>query len=529
MYFIIPISIVLLLYLYAVCTFRTSTLDDAFITFRYADNVSQCSGLRWNRGDLMPTEGMTAMSWVFILAAFHSIFKIDFVILSKVIGTLAVLFSAWVITRHIYNHILTTMTSKHALGVSFLAAGTFLMNGELAYHSISGMETALALCLVSLFCTLLASLYNTPTKRQAMVTALAAVVCGLTRPEMNAAIFLSMLTNIAVAHNRRLNVCYCLAPYLISGFVYFTWRWLYFGLPFPLPFYIKQFAVNSFLPGFGPTLSFFRSHWPLWPAMIIAVAGLKRLKNWWPNIVFLGTITFYFLFPCHIMGGYHRYLSPLLPLMILLLFIGCSQVLGTMKRFQNLLVTILVSCTVVSVSRQIFRFNAMNRQIQTDARFFEQGHVTLGKALRSIDSTGKRLCAVSDAGAIPFYSNYRVIDSYGLNDRDIALARMKGRNHASMVLEKCPDLIVLISNFNQSFQPVIYYEAEIYKEALKDNYSELGCVWGNPEYSLFLLAKTRSFADSVVQGLLSAYHSSGTIFLDSTFRNRTNNIIMELH
>ena len=59
------------------------TVDDAFISFRYAENVTQGHGLTFNPGERV--EGYTNFLWVLILAFFH-VLGADTVVTAKILG-----------------------------------------------------------------------------------------------------------------------------------------------------------------------------------------------------------------------------------------------------------------------------------------------------------------------------------------------------------------------------------------------------------------------------------------------------------
>jgi hypothetical protein len=56
--------------------------------------------------------------------------------------------------------------------------------------------------------------------------------------------------------------------------------------------------------------------------------------------------------------------------------------------------------------------------------------------------------AIGDAGAIPYYSGWRVIDTYSLNDPAIAI---EGRDDPAYVLDQQPDLVAVVSEQGREF------------------------------------------------------------------------------
>ena len=52
------------------------------------------------------------------------------------------------------------------------------------------------------------------------------------------------------------------------------------------------------------------------------------------------------------------------------------------------------------------------------------------------------LDAIGNAGAVPYYSRWRVVDTFGLNGSVIG---MEGNHDPAYVLAQDPDLVVLVS------------------------------------------------------------------------------------
>ena len=93
----------------------------------------------------------------------------------------------------------------------------FITNIELAYHSISGMETTFALFCITLFCVSAAAMLLQPKKKTAFFVAFVGILCGLTRPEMNAAVLSAMVVCVFVATDKKTVLKFCLLPYLWVG------------------------------------------------------------------------------------------------------------------------------------------------------------------------------------------------------------------------------------------------------------------------------------------------------------------------
>ncbi|HKQ57338.1 MAG TPA: hypothetical protein VJY35_05685, partial [Candidatus Eisenbacteria bacterium] len=68
--------------------FRGHVVDDAYISYRYAEHVASGLGYVFNPGE--PVEGASNLLWVLVLAGFHAL-GLHALPVSQVLGTLAAL------------------------------------------------------------------------------------------------------------------------------------------------------------------------------------------------------------------------------------------------------------------------------------------------------------------------------------------------------------------------------------------------------------------------------------------------------
>lgn len=107
-------------------------LDDAYIHYRFADNLAHERGFAFNPGE--PTPGSTSPLWVVLLAA-GELAGFDPILTSKVLGAFAFVACAW----------LTWRLARDLTGSPVFAglAGVLVaLSGRLAWSALSGMETA---------------------------------------------------------------------------------------------------------------------------------------------------------------------------------------------------------------------------------------------------------------------------------------------------------------------------------------------------------------------------------------------------
>ena len=208
--------------------FPRFVVDDAYITFRYAENLALHGELNWNIGE-DPVEGYTGVLFPALLAGFIKA-GVSPIMGSRVISLL----SYWLGFASLF--LLARRISLPALPQSSLLL-LYATTPILFTHAFSGMETTL------FFALMLASLVSALTRRDTFL-ALLLLLTSLTRPE---GVAFSFFTFAAVAFARRREgaaalrsfLARALGLYLLPAVLYFAWRVSYYGQFLPNTFYAK--------------------------------------------------------------------------------------------------------------------------------------------------------------------------------------------------------------------------------------------------------------------------------------------------
>ena len=108
---------------YGICT-----QDDAFISFRYAQNFIQGNGLVFNKGEVV--EGISNPLWTLMLAFGMSLFKFEPVFLSILMGVGSLIWLLWVSSELLEEYRLPQM------GLYLLA-----FDYSLILESVEGLES----------------------------------------------------------------------------------------------------------------------------------------------------------------------------------------------------------------------------------------------------------------------------------------------------------------------------------------------------------------------------------------------------
>jgi hypothetical protein len=198
--------------------FRWATgieLEDALITYRYAENLAEGRGFVFNVGERVL--GTTTPLYTLLLAAGGMLFGVGNIpLLSNIFGLLAGAGAGWAAYR-------LCRAFEVGPGWSALTVLLLCVHPKMLWTTTGGMETPLVLCLMMM--SLLA------TVRRSWTTALIVVaLLVLTRPD--GLIWAGLITLVVIWHAGRR----ALGPLLVAALLVGAWvgfAFFYFGSPIP--------------------------------------------------------------------------------------------------------------------------------------------------------------------------------------------------------------------------------------------------------------------------------------------------------
>ncbi|MCP4168593.1 MAG: hypothetical protein GY759_22240 [Chloroflexi bacterium] len=468
---LIAIALALAIFFIAQTTHPIVPSEDAYISFRYARNLAEGSGLVWNVGE-DPVEGSTEFLWVVLVAAVHRA-GLDIETAATLLNFIVAAFTVVVMGIAAY-----VLSRRQAL-VVFFAAGA-LAAGPLAYHTHTGFATSLfSLLLIILFVAQITLVFGNDKvrgRRLAFVMLpLASLLLGLTRPEgVLFAVMALLATLILLSRRDRIRLLkYTLVLLIIPGLIYFVWRWQYFGYLLPNTFYVKNMGSLLHFNYFFDIYELFRFLAPLLLLIGVGLAMAKR-NDGWRAFVLLSPA---FLFPWsyllidQLQNIGQRFQYPVYPIFLLAaaaalgvlapvgqprwtrehlrrqlpLYAGLALAIFalfvTIPRtiFMQLLVMPLVALKLVErwLPNKMIGVTTMKGiglilvavfaifNIQQSFRIAQSFYPTrfddrqiIGAALEPYADLGYTLVA-SEAGWLPYFSRWRAIDPFGLNDEEI--------------------------------------------------------------------------------------------------------------
>ena len=444
---------------------RGYTMDDAFISFRYARNVAQGLGWVYNPGGPQ-VEGFSNFLWTLMFIPAYGL-KLNPMIVAQVMGSLCSLVVLWLTWKMAQSGV------ENRLGLAPLWA-PFLtaITGSFTYQAVTGLETHLfTLGLVG------GVFFFLRRDRQSLLySALFFVVASLTRPEGPVLFGISLIFLIIALSRRQIDsipLVYFITAYALPMVLYLLWRKNTFGHWLPNTYYAKVGSPWEMLPG-GLTYvyEFFRNHGAALPWIIALIPLIwHRRRN---REVYLITLLFAWLAVVIYEGGdwmpLHRMLSPILPVLFILVAEGLDILyrewvrIRQERNFPKVLSGSLFSLWILAIVAVLgYPSLAVIKESFRRPALYENSHVALGKWLKAKTEPQDKI-ALSDIGQIGYFSERPVIDLVGLTDP--VIARSPGKLHQKQydplyVLDQKPKFIVLVCYKDKGEYRIRGFETEM--------------------------------------------------------------------
>ena len=412
--------------------------EDAFILFKYARNLAEGQGIVYYPGG-PHAEGATDFLWMLALAGLHKA-GVDVAIGAAALNSLGAAVLAFVVARfvpvstarrdhHGVAPTRTTLGDRAAHALRFLPLAFLFLGPALAgYWGFSA--TAYASVCVWLFATTLRSWIE---RRASMAIPVMALVLALFRPDgvLFGGTFALLGAIVAWRAGEWRPYARRCALVLVPALVYMAWRRVYFGLPLPLPLYVKGHFVGQFswkgaftrpeeaLVGLGSN-----ARWALaWDgplpllsgtAVLIAFAGREARRTLGayvaclaPAVVLLAALMV--AWQSQNIGA--RFQAPALALVFAGLFYWAGRTVAAGRPLVALLVTLAAVAPGVHGNVTNPRARIWNMRGYVDTFAVEMGHIL----------PSERRIALTEAGRLSYWTSARVEDLVGLNTARTAL------------------------------------------------------------------------------------------------------------
>ena len=331
---------------------------------------------------------------------------------------------------------------------------------------------------------------------------LAGLGLGLTRPEGNA-ISLLLLAYGWLVSKQSIRKRLCLLGvglYIIPGVAYFLWRYCYYDLLLPLPFYLKVIHGGILFGGLKDVETYLQYLLP--STILLLITAFFSLKKEYVVIlipaVFL--LTFY-LFPVHVMGFNWRFIYPATPFIILLIALGGGTILklirehaNTPKHFTSIL---LLGFLIMA----FFNFQRLPDFIKGTRAYGTEiiaKYKVLGDVLNKYDNKHQMTIVLSDAGTVPYYSDWQVVDLVGLNDRDIAFGNIPLDD--IIFKENSIDLILLnVGSYPERISSEYPRSQWLYEEARQQGMERIGILRLQKTYNIWVIGYPKTELADYIQ------------------------------
>lgn len=476
------------------------TVDDAYITFRYALHMAQGHGIVWNVGE-SPVEGYSNFLWV-LINAFLIKLNVDPVLFTKIMGVgavIGILGVYWKIASDFFN-------DKKLYSAAFVvAAALILINPSTAIHTVSGLETMVYTVFILILSYLSYKLIKSFNKQILYLFAAVSLICSLLRPEgilislgLFILIYFMVINKNKFDESKIKTILPFILVFLMPIAIYMAFRIYYFNEIFPLPFLVKTVTNGSIGSGIYKLSEAIKYIAPLLIVILITFLGkvepifydkegiYKRLRvlliTMATTIIFADII---YVFSSLYMNYAQRFYYPSFVLIYILTGISLVLLIHEMKsslikrenlkrltKYGGCLIVILMLMSNLNfVSDYSYLYNCSER--------FPVSYVSLGTELNEFSDLNLTFASI-DSGSLPYFSNWNQIDMAGLNDKFIA---KNGFATMDYIQKSHPELIIILSGDGTNpagttvQQPFIKYAEE-------NGYVKLPAVYYKKEYYL---------------------------------------------
>jgi hypothetical protein len=446
----------LVLYTGAAAAMSSFVTDDALITLRYARQWATGHGITWNAGE-DPVEGFTNFSHVAFgaLALRAGLPALLCLRLLNVLSTFALLALTYDLARR-------ALGSRAWAGV---AAALVAIHPSLSYWSVSGLETS------TYACALLLGVWALYVGNYGLCCA-AFLLASLTRFEGPAAVAAAVACHVAFApHGQRVARMRALWPWALAYCAlyggYFAWRYRYFGYLMSNSAYYKAgnggadgVLVRDFLRQNAVLLALV----PLAPFRRLSALGAQLLA-----LLLTYAAGFYRVQPS--VSYWHRFFLPVYAPAVLLAVAAACRVwswrwpLHASRYAAGGLLLFAVAWDLGTPERVMRTFGGAENK---GARMVSRAQVAAfiaGRYPRDV-----RVLA-QDVGMIGYALLNPIDDAFGLNDEALTHRFELHRTaYVHSLLEKRPDVVVLVSNDPLRFSPRYHTDRVIAADHLFWNY-----------------------------------------------------------
>ncbi len=407
-----------LVFAYALIENLSRPLDDAFISFRYAQNLASGYGLVFNQGEFV--EGYTNFLWV-VLSSVAIRVGLDPLSFSVTLGIFSYLLSIALVLLSLKKY-----APNNLANLTVALAGVLLI----LPHSLLGfVGTGLETAFVGVL--LLAAILSETVFRSnlffARIGPILFFLLSISRFDFAIIYPVWFFSYIMVAKIENISFLKSVTSFfrratipLVLYTLYFLWRLYYYKAFFPNTFFAKDHDTSHAEAGIEYVVSFFKS----FPFLILLCPVLlfghhfvlsKAIKTFSLfSQIFIITYLLYLV----LIGGdfmFYRFFLHIYPLFILLACFGLSALPRMNKVFLATFGGLLIW---MSLAKPVL---AEKYHMETLQGMYDCCTITgtkYGKILKEI-LPATTVISTTMAGALPYYSQLTTVDELGLTDSTV--------------------------------------------------------------------------------------------------------------
>jgi hypothetical protein len=396
--------------------------DDAYISFRYADNWARGLGPVFNAGERV--EGYTNFLWTALLAGLIRV-GID-----PGQGAVVISLSCFVVMLVLLDRLgsrLGALRGQSGLGIApFLAAASYTM----ASFATSGLETMFAATLALLA-------VERAESGRPLEAGFAGIAAAMAHPD-HGIFYAALAAALAISKDRRRDLVSFAVPFFVLFVPYFFWRWRYYGDLFPNTYYAKSAGETYFRQG-GVYLLATLVLAGLWATLPLAGFGAFRFRRTLTGKFFIIGLPLFAAYVAKVGGDFMfgRLLVPVIALVFLFADLGWRELFA--KRRPLVAGGLAMLAALAAVPVKAIRPGEKIWNLADERTFYplvsfappkvgvvytEQAR-TLKAALEPRALQPK--LAIGCVGIVGYHTRLPIFDLFGLTSRSVAHMPIPGR------------------------------------------------------------------------------------------------------
>ena len=500
--------------------YSSPPFEDAAILMRYSEHLAQGHGIVWNVGD-RPVEGATDFFFMVLLAALARV-GCTLLAAARILG-----FIAHLLTVGLVYITARTLSSAGRLA-AFISAAYLGLGPGLEYIQ-TGFGTpvfALFACLTWYFAIKIER--GEVTGSAPLIFAYLGLVTALIRPE-GALLVLLILIAICWARgpqeSRGLITRFVIA-FVLPGACYFFWRWHYFGYLLPNPFYVKGGGHLHWSSLGISTHNLFVLCGPFTLAYVLGLCHRETRRRAIFSLIPILGFTGLWILMSDAMNYKMRYQYAVLPIALASWppLVDSARTALEKFKWQSLHPRTRGLLQILGGTLTLWLLTCVG-EAWVDRNSVPEFNYEVALVLSHYAGKGYTL-ATSEAGVLPLYSEWRAIDTWGLNDPWIA---HHGLITAQYLQQQRPEVIIFHASYSPGvvpapnphwFSPLAWHLMTLTLKSYAESHDYcLASVYGSARRDAFYYYVRRDFPDSArviqeIRGMENSWKTAGWPIFD---------------